>query len=53
LGGDRRVTVAKLTEGGSAVFAEMAEAREGWLRDMMGARSTSRRDGPCSVILPR
>ena len=36
LGGDRRVTVAKLTRRGSAVFAEMAEAHEGWLRDMMG-----------------
>jgi hypothetical protein len=30
------VTVAKLTRRGSAVFAEMAEAHEGWLRDMMG-----------------
>ena len=35
LGGDRRVTVAKLTGRGSAVFAEMAEAHEAWLRDMM------------------
>jgi len=36
LGGDRRVTVAKLTKRGSAVFADMAEAHEGWLREMMG-----------------
>ena len=36
LGGDRRVTVARLTKRGSTVFAEMAEAHEGWLRDMMG-----------------
>jgi DNA-binding MarR family transcriptional regulator len=36
LGGDRRVTVARLSKRGSAVFAEMAEAHEGWLRDMMG-----------------
>lgn len=34
-GGDRRVTVAKLTRRGFAFFAEMAEAHESWLRDMM------------------
>jgi DNA-binding MarR family transcriptional regulator len=34
--GDRRVTVARLTPRGSEVFATMAAAHEGWLRDMMG-----------------
>jgi DNA-binding MarR family transcriptional regulator len=34
-GGDRRVTVARLTDTGRASFAEMAEAHEGWIRDMM------------------
>jgi DNA-binding MarR family transcriptional regulator len=34
--GDRRVTVAKLTKRGSTIFARMAEAHEGWLREMMG-----------------
>jgi len=33
--GDRRVTVAKLTKKGEALFAAMAAAHEGWLRDMM------------------
>lgn len=32
---DRRVTVARLTQKGSADFARMADAHEGWLRDMM------------------
>jgi DNA-binding MarR family transcriptional regulator len=34
-GDDRRVTVARLTKQGRATFARMAEAHEGWLRDMM------------------
>jgi DNA-binding MarR family transcriptional regulator len=34
-GGDRRVTVARLTDTGRTSFAEMAEAHEGWIRDMM------------------
>ncbi|EUC01170.1 transcriptional regulator, MarR family [Rhizobium sp. CF080] len=33
--GDRRVTVAKLTEAGMTLFAAMATAHEGWLQDMM------------------
>lgn len=33
--GDRRVTVARLTEKGKTLFADMAMAHEGWLRDMM------------------
>lgn len=33
--GDRRVTVAKLTKKGEALFGSMAAAHEGWLRDMM------------------
>jgi DNA-binding MarR family transcriptional regulator len=33
--GDRRVTVARLTRKGEELFAEMAVAHEGWLRDMM------------------
>jgi DNA-binding MarR family transcriptional regulator len=33
--GDRRVTVARLTEQGERAFVAMAEAHEGWLRDMM------------------
>lgn len=33
--GDRRVTVARLTKKGEEVFALMAQAHEGWLRDMM------------------
>ena len=32
---DRRVTVAKLTPRGAELFAAMAAAHEGWLRDMM------------------
>ncbi len=32
---DRRVTVAKLTPRGTELFAAMAAAHEGWLRDMM------------------
>lgn len=32
---DRRVTVARLTRKGRAAFTTMAEAHEGWLRDMM------------------
>ena len=34
--GDRRVTVAKLTPRGRELFAVMAKAHEGWLREMMG-----------------
>jgi DNA-binding MarR family transcriptional regulator len=34
--GDRRVTVAKLTKHGREVFAGMAKAHEGWLRELMG-----------------
>src|SRR5262245_39927838 len=33
--GDRRVTVARLTERGQQIFSAMADAHEGWLRDMM------------------
>ncbi|HXT09232.1 MAG TPA: MarR family transcriptional regulator [Roseiarcus sp.] len=33
--GDRRVTVAKLTKRGREVFAGMAKAHEGWLRELM------------------
>jgi DNA-binding MarR family transcriptional regulator len=33
--GDRRVTVARLTEGGTRLFSAMAAAHEGWLRDML------------------
>jgi DNA-binding MarR family transcriptional regulator len=33
--GDRRVTVAKLTKRGEELFATMAAAHEGWVRDMM------------------
>lgn len=33
--GDRRVTVAKLTEAGMTLFAAMATAHEAWLQDMM------------------
>ncbi|WP_117194762.1 MarR family winged helix-turn-helix transcriptional regulator [Rhizobium terrae] len=33
--GDRRVTVAKLTEAGTTLFAAMAAAHESWLQDMM------------------
>lgn len=36
LDGDRRVTVAKLTERGREAFAEMASAHEGWLRELLG-----------------
>jgi DNA-binding MarR family transcriptional regulator len=36
LDGDRRVTVAKLTKRGREVFADMAKAHEGWLRELMG-----------------
>ncbi len=43
LSGDRRVTVAKLTKRGSAVFAAMALAHEGWLRDMMSDVDVSTR----------
>jgi DNA-binding MarR family transcriptional regulator len=32
---DRRVTVAKLTPRGEALFATMAASHEAWLRDMM------------------
>jgi DNA-binding MarR family transcriptional regulator len=32
--GDRRVTVARLTDKGAETFAAMAAAHEGWLRDM-------------------
>ena len=35
LDGDRRVTVAKLTRHGRDVFAEMAKAHEGWLRELL------------------
>ncbi|MBT9373268.1 MarR family transcriptional regulator [Rhizobium sp. CSW-27] len=34
--GDRRVTVARLTEEGVRAFSAMAEAHEVWLRDLMG-----------------
>jgi DNA-binding MarR family transcriptional regulator len=34
--GDRRVTVARLTAKGEALFTAMAAAHEGWLRDMLG-----------------
>ena len=44
LGGDRRVTVAKLTKRGSAAFADMAEAHEGWLREMMGGVDAATRE---------
>ncbi len=33
--GDRRVTVARLTDEGKALFATMAAAHEAWLCDMM------------------
>lgn len=33
--GDRRVTVARLTEKGRTAFAAMARAHEGWLYEMM------------------
>lgn len=36
LDGDRRVTVAKLTRRGREIFAGMARAHEGWLRELMG-----------------
>ncbi|MGD0564131.1 MAG: MarR family transcriptional regulator [Roseiarcus sp.] len=36
LDGDRRVTVAKLTKRGRDIFADMARAHEGWLRELMG-----------------
>lgn len=35
-GGDRRVTVVKLSRRGAAVFASMAQAHDGWLREWMG-----------------
>jgi len=35
LNGDRRVTVAKLTRRGREIFAAMAKAHEGWLRELM------------------
>ncbi len=35
LDGDRRVTVARLTPRGRELFAEMARAHEGWLRELM------------------
>ncbi|MCY1244506.1 hypothetical protein D9M72_575820 [compost metagenome] len=31
---DRRVTLAKLTDDGTALFTRMAAAHEGWLQDM-------------------
>ncbi len=34
-GADRRVTVARLTDSGQTVFAEMARVHERWLRDLM------------------
>ncbi|UVV69967.1 MarR family winged helix-turn-helix transcriptional regulator [Brucella anthropi] len=34
-GADRRVTVARLTDSGQTVFAEMARVHESWLRDLM------------------
>jgi DNA-binding MarR family transcriptional regulator len=43
LGGDRRVTVAKLTERGAKTFAIMAETHERWLREMMGDVDASTR----------
>lgn len=33
--GDRRVTVARLTERGTEFFSAMAEAHERWLKDLM------------------
>lgn len=33
--GDRRVTIARLTRRGETMFAAMAKAHEGWLRDML------------------
>ena len=36
LDGDRRVTVARLTPRGRELFADMARAHEGWLRELMG-----------------
>ena len=36
LDGDRRVTVARLTEQGRSVFAAMAKAHEGWIRELLG-----------------
>ena len=35
LDGDRRVTVAKLTQQGREMFTVMARAHEGWLRELM------------------
>ena len=35
LDGDRRVTVAKLTPKGRDLFAEMARAHEGWLKELL------------------
>lgn len=34
--GDRRVTVARLTEDGRKHFSAMAGAHEGWLKELMG-----------------
>lgn len=34
-GADRRVTVARLTDSGQAVFAKMAQVHESWLCDLM------------------
>jgi DNA-binding MarR family transcriptional regulator len=36
LEGDRRVTLARLTPRGRELFAVMANAHDGWLREMMG-----------------
>ena len=35
-GADRRVTVVLLTDEGRAFFGRMADAHEGWIRDLMG-----------------
>jgi DNA-binding MarR family transcriptional regulator len=45
-GEDRRVTVAKLTPQGVKLFATMARAHEGWLKDMM-----AQVDAPTKALL--
>ena len=34
--GDRRTSIARLTEAGSARFAMMAEAHESWIAELLG-----------------
>ena len=36
---DRRAFVVQLTKAGNFIFAQIAEAHEGWLRDLMGGLS--------------